>query len=70
MQNALFIIIALAVLALIGWGARDFFTASEISLWIRILIGIITVSGVALLGIVIKDRIKQSKEENLKNVDK
>ena len=70
MQNALFIIIAAAVLALIGWGARDFFAASEISIWIRILIGIISVAGVILLGIVIKDRIKQSKEENFKDVDK
>ena len=70
LQNALFIIIGLAILALIGWAARGFFMAAEISIFVRVVIGIVAVGGVALVGIVIKDRIKQAKEEDLKEVEK
>ena len=70
MQNLLFIIIGLAVLALIGWLAKGFFTAGEISLWIRVVVGIVTVAVIMLLGIVIRDRIRQAKEEDFREVDK
>ena len=70
MQNALLIIIGLAILALIGWAARGFFIAAEISIFVRVVVGIVAVGGVALLGIVIKDRIKQAKGENFKEVEK
>ena len=70
MQNAIFIIIGLAVLAFIGWLARGFFMAAEIPLWVRIIVGVVTVAVVALLGIAIKDRIAQVKKEDFKEVDK
>ena len=70
MQNALFIIIGLGILALIGWVARGFFMAAEISIFIRIVVGVITVAVVALLGIVMKQRIAQAKEEDFKEVEK
>ena len=70
MVNAIFIIIGLAILTLVGWGAKDFFIATEISVFIRILVGIIIVGGVVLLGIVIRDRMKQVKKEDFKEVEK
>jgi hypothetical protein len=70
MQNALFIIIGLGILALIGWAARGFFMAAEISIFIRIVVGVVTVAVVALLGIVIKQRIAQAKGEDFKEVEK
>jgi len=70
MQNALFVIIGLAVLALIGWLAKGFFTAAEIALWIRIIVGIAAVAIVILLGIAIKDRIAQAKKEDFREIDK
>ena len=70
MQNTLFIIIGLGILALIGWAARGFFMAAEISIFIRIVVGVITVAVVALLGIVMKQRIAQAKEEDFKEVEK
>ena len=70
MQNALFIIIGLGILALIGWAAKGFFVAAEISIFIRIVVGVITVAVVALLGIVMKQRIAQAKEEDFKEVEK
>ncbi len=70
MQNAAFIVIGLGILALSGWLARGFFMADEISLWIRIVVGVVSVAFVVLLGIVIKDRIVASKKEDFKEVDK
>ncbi len=70
MQNLLFIIIGLGVLVLGGWLARGFFTFEEISLWIRVAVGVLAVAGVGLLGMVIRDRIRQAKSENFKGVDK
>jgi hypothetical protein len=70
LQNALFVIIGLAVLTLIGWLARGFFTSAEVPLFVRVIIGVVAVAGVALLGIVIRDRIAQAKKEDFKEVDK
>jgi hypothetical protein len=70
MQNVLFIVIGLGVLVLIGWLARGFFTAEEIALWIRVVVGVVAVAGVGLLAIVIRDRMRQAKSEDFKEVDK
>ena len=70
MVNAIFIIIGLAILALIGWLAKGFFTAAAIPLALRILVGIVAVGGVTLLGIVIRERIAQAKKEDFKEVEK
>lgn len=70
MQNALFVIIGLGILAFIGWAARGFFMAAEISIFIRIVVGVVAVAVVALLGIAIKQRIAQAKKEDFKEVEK
>jgi uncharacterized integral membrane protein len=70
MVNAIFIVILLAVLAFIGWAAKGFFTAAEVPLFVRILVGIVGAGGLTLLGVVIKDRIVQAKKEDFKEVDK
>ncbi len=54
----------------IGWGFRGFFMAAEISLFIRVIVGLVAVAGVTLLGIAIRDRIAQAKKEDLKGVDR
>ncbi len=70
MQNAAFVVIGLAILSFIGWAARGFFTAAEISLFVRIVVGVVAVAVVVLLGIAIKDRIAQAKKEDFKEVEK
>ncbi len=70
MQNLAFIVIGLGTLALIGWLARGFFTADEISLFVRIVVGIVAAAVVVLLGIVIRDRIAQAKKDDFKEVEK
>ncbi len=70
MQNVAFIVIGLGILVFIGWLARGFFMADEISLFVRIVGGIVAVAVVMLFGIVIKDRIAQAKKDDFKEVDK
>ena len=70
MVNVIFIVIGLAILALIGWLAQGFFTSDEIPLVFRILVGIVAVGGVTLLGIVIKDRVVKAKKEDFKEVER
>ena len=69
-QNIALILIGLGALVLIGWGARDFFTASDIPIIIRIAVGAIGAGVLIFLGIAIKDRLAKAKTEDFKGVDK
>ena len=70
MQNLAYILIGLGILALIGWGVRGFFLASDIPLVIRIAAGAIAVGILILIGVAIKDRLAKAKTEDFKEVEK
>ncbi len=70
LQNAAYILIGLGVLALLGWGVKDFFMASDIHVLIRIAVGAIGAGVLILVGIAIKDRAAKAKKENFKGVEK
>ncbi len=70
LQNAIYIVIGLGMLALVGWGAWAFFSASEVALWIRVIIGVIGAGFLILLGIAIRDRMKIAKTDKFKGVEK
>ena len=70
MQNAAFILIGLGILALIGWGVKEFFMASDIHILIRIAVGAISVGVLVLIGIAIKDRLAKAKTDDFKEVEK
>ena len=70
MQNAAFILIGLGVLALIGWSVKVFFMASDIPLFIRIAVGVVSAGALILIGIAIKDRMAKAKTEKFKEVEK
>lgn len=70
MANAVMITVGLAILVLVGWMAKAFFLAAAIPLFFRILVAVVIVGGVVLLGIVIKDRLKQDKKDDFKGVDR
>ncbi len=70
MQNLAFILIGIGILVLIGWGAKGFFTASDIPLLLRIAMGAVGAGILVLLGVAIKDRLKKAKTEDFKEVDK
>lgn len=70
LQNAAYILIGLGVLALLGWGVKDFFMDSDIHVLIKIAAGAIGVGVLTLIIIAIKDRAAKAKKENFKGVDK
>ncbi len=70
MQNLAYILIGLGILALIGWGLQVLFAASDIPLFIRIAIGVITAGILILIGVAIKDRLAKAKTEDFKEVEK
>ena len=70
MQNAAFILIGLGVLALIGWGVKGFFMASEIPLLIRIAAGAIGLGILILIAVAIKDRLNKARTEKFKEIEK
>ncbi len=70
MTNAVLATIGLAILVLVGWMAKAFFLAPEIPIFFRILVAVVIVGGVILLGIVIKDKLKQDKKDDFKGVDR
>jgi len=69
-QNVAFILIGLGILVLIGWAVQGFFMASDIPLLIRIATGVIGVGVLVLIGVAIKDRLKKTKTEDFKEVEK
>ena len=69
-QKIAFALIGLGVLVLIVWGVKDFFTASDIPVLVRIAVGAIGAGVLVLLGIAIKDRIAKAKTEDFKGVEK
>ena len=68
MQKAAFILIGVGILVLIGWAVQGFFMASEISLLIRIAVGIVGIGVLILIGLAIKDRFKKDKKDEYKEV--
>ncbi len=69
-QKVALVLMALGMLALIGWSAWAFFPNSEISLVVRIAVGAIGVSILILIGVAIKDRIKKAKTDEFKEVER
>ena len=69
-QKVALVLMALGMLALIGWSANAFFAESEIPLIVRIAVGAIGVSILILIGVAIKDRIKNAKTDDFKEVER
>ncbi len=69
-QKVALVLMALGMLALIGWSANAFFAESEIPLIVRIAVGAIGVGILILIGVAIKDRIKKAKTEDFKEVER
>jgi len=69
-QNVALVLMALGMLALIGWSVNAFFAESEIPLIVRIAVGAIGAGILILIGVAIKDRIKKAKTEDFKEVER
>ena len=68
-QNIALVLMALGMLAIIGWAANAFFADSEVPLVVRIAVGAIGAGILILIGVAIRDRIKKAKTEDFKEVE-
>ena len=67
-QKIGFSLVAIGVLALVGWSVQGFFLESEIPLFIRISVGAIGAGLLLLLGSVVQDRLAAAKTEDFTEV--
>jgi len=67
-QKVGFLLVGAGALVLLVWSVQGFFMASEISLVVRISVGVIGIGLLTLIGTVIRDRIAAAKTEDFKEV--
>lgn len=70
MQKLAYGLIGISLSGLMIWGFVEFFKDSSVPLILKIAIIALTLGFLLLLGIAIKDRIKKSREEDFKGVEK
>ena len=70
MQKLAFVLIGIGILVIIGYFARDFFTASSIPLPFRVATGVVGLGLILLLASTIKDRLEAAKKEHFEEVEK
>ena len=68
-QKLAWILIAISVVGLVGWGVYAFFADSEVPLMVKIALGSIGAGALILLGVAIKDRLTKSEPNEFKEVD-
>jgi Ni/Fe-hydrogenase subunit HybB-like protein len=69
-QKASWGLIAVGTLVLAAWGLWEFLKADEIPLFVRAASGAIGVGLVVMIGIVLKDRLKQARTDEFKEVER
>jgi len=70
MQKLAYALIGIGALVLVVWGIKEFFIDPEVDLLIRIAVGAVGLGLLVLLGVVLKDRLRSSKNDRFKGVDR
>jgi len=70
MQKLAYALIGIGALVLVVWGIKEFFIDPEVALLIRIAVGAVGLGLLVLLGVVLKDRLRSSKNDRFKGVDR
>jgi len=69
-QKLAYALIGIGAAVLIIWGVKEFFIDPEVDLLIRIAVGAVGLGLLVLLGVVLRDRRKASKNDRFKGVDR
>ena len=69
-QNAVFILIALGALCVIGYFAQEFFLAGDIHILIRIAVGAVSAGVLMLLFSVLRERMKKARSDDFEEVER
>lgn len=70
MNKVAYALIGIGVLALVTWGAREFLTDPGVHLLIRIAVAAVGLGLLILIGVVIRDRIRASRTDKFKGVQR
>ncbi|MCK5212817.1 MAG: hypothetical protein KAQ74_02745 [Dehalococcoidia bacterium] len=70
MQKLAYALIGIGALVLVVWGIKEFFIDPEVDLLIRVAVGAVGLGLLVLLGVVLKDRLRSSKNDRFKGVDR
>ena len=70
MQKLAYALIGFGVVALVVLGVKEFFADPEVDLLLRIAVGAAGLGLFLLLGVVLRDRRRSSKDDRFKGVER
>lgn len=70
MQKLAYALIGIGAVVLVVWGVKEFFIDPEVDLLIRIAVGAVGLGLLVLLGVVLRDRRRSSKDDRFKGVER
>ncbi len=70
MQKLAYALIGTGAVVLVVWAVKEFFTDPEVDLLIRIAVGAVGLGLLVLLGAVLRDRRRSSKDDRFKEVER
>jgi len=70
MQRAAYLLIGAGALVLIGWSVKGFFLSDQIPILVRAAVGAVAIGALILVGLVVKDRLSESRDDDFKEVQR
>jgi hypothetical protein len=70
MQKLAYALMGVGALALIIWGVKDFMTDATVDPLIRIAVAAVGLGVLLLIGVVIRDRVRASRNDKFKGVQR
>ena len=70
MHKVAYALIGIGAVVLVVWGIKEFMTDPEVDLLIRIAVGAVALGLLILVGVVVRDRLRASKNDRFKGVQR
>jgi len=70
MQRAAYLLIGAGAIVLIGWSVKGFFLSDQIPILVRVAVGAVAIGALILVGLVVKDRLSESRDDDFKEVQR
>ncbi|MFZ0493669.1 MAG: hypothetical protein WAM81_10795 [Acidimicrobiia bacterium] len=70
MQRAAYLLIGAGALVLIGWSVKGFFLSDQIPILVRVAAGAVAIGALILVGLVVRDRLSESRDDDFKEVQR
>ena len=70
MHKLAYALIGIGALVLVVWGVKEFLTDPGVDLLIRIAVAAVALGLLILIGVVARDRIRASKDDKFKGVQR